>query len=121
MAGTPWSISIQPLDRSFSAPTTRSAYAVSFVYRWDLHFMLTAVGWRETVLILLSLGRLGLSLSGIVIAGRYVGISVSAIGQKQTSGPTQCRATHILKVSTPYTRVSGRWVEVATEKSASIC
>mgnify|MGYP001025806150 CR=1 FL=1 len=44
----------------------------SFLHSWDLHFMLAAVGWREAVLILLSLGGLGLSLSGIVIGVRRV-------------------------------------------------
>ncbi|OWY35671.1 PepSY domain-containing protein [Herbaspirillum aquaticum] len=44
----------------------------SFLHSWDLHFMLAAVGWREAVLILLSLGGLALSLSGIVIGVRRV-------------------------------------------------
>lgn len=50
----------------------------SFLHSWDLHFMLAAAGLREAVLILLSLGGLGLSLSGIVIAVRRVKVKLKS-------------------------------------------
>lgn len=50
----------------------------SFLHSWDLHFMLAATGWREALLMLLSLGGLGLSLSGIVIGVRRVSVKLKS-------------------------------------------